>query len=1361
MRILPPRDLLAGEQALATGPRLQSRGAAGWNERLNLVPGRNLTANALALEQAHRERHLARLGRALSPGIVQGLPVARVAGGEGASDRLAIGPGRGLTGRGQDVVLLAETSLAVGDLVVVDAAHPLGRGRDPAEWPGAEGPGVLLLVPVRLEQDAETAALAATGRDGAFADPCPLDLSRIAFTDFRIYDGTVTAFHPWPEGWPRHEGDARRRNLLAAEIFAREAAAWAVGGALPWQEFGVALALVDIDAAGRVTLLDRFAVARRGGVAAFRRSLFRKSAPPVPPAAGEPPPALEPFVERGPPFLWQARLEQLVAQAGEELRTAEAAADARTRFRWLPPVGLLPKLARDAGFFPPHWPRLAVPVPVEQLELAVQGSASLAPFDLDAPGAQLVKWLVPVPQSLYEPGLLETAAVDPDFTLTVADLLARTSGARARRDALRGDGRPALRALDPVLLAPDPPDEPAEGEDATVPPEPPLPAESFASRSFALLRGLADGLAGRPELTPTQHAALAPAAAGATTLREDYGGLRPFTDDLARRTGRADDVIDLSFVRVQADIYRLRQIMLANEEATRLATSPVLAGVVREASSALAESTALQRYFLAKQTGTREAAPPAGAAPAPTAATLAESPLRFGVLDLSPPETLRAGTLATTTLGTSILGTARPIGSVATGLAGTTATLGGLGEKIVAADLGATVAGARLDLARDLLVQDPAERKASIGLKSAIVGEFKDFRTTTIADRLKQPAANEAKSSAVRSKAEVVRRLQDLGISLDGVTAPLAAAYQVPRSVLVLPFADALKLAEKVVDLARQHDIIGSDAFNQFLARRFGQATGGDTAPADALARIDLAPVTAAERQVLRAPFVEDVDRLFAEFRPAFQGRQLSLPGLPQAILAGVFDPDPPDADEAAFLSAAVAALEVTVGILRAVEGRVAALKDILGRCREALVDLETILGDWRTLLAETDRSLAERRHDLAVARSLLDEETRRIEAVNARRHEILERHVPFVAYVRPRTASPAAGRALPRRPLLPVPQDPVPLCLAAHAAAPAELTELLGVLRRVPLGWLVAARPLLERLDRPERLVALYETSIRRARFLLGAAPAEPQPLLPVATAPAVTTVQAVLGAYQRVGSQLQAIRAGIDPLLVKGLGWQALRERALRELSLEDLLESGRGDAGLVRLVSEELERLEGVAACLHHRLTGLPPAVRLAWVQELSVFDAARDLARLDRLPRFAEVPAASRRELLRFVSWLFSRIDGSVVEARGLVSDIVRVAILLAGHAPTAELVRGRLGQSFTGRVGDLVDLAVPPGKVRIGMAVRIEAAGGRIVQGVVHDLQASAARVRITRAPEPVVQLAATAQASFFPALTGAAPKPRR
>ncbi len=58
-------------------------------------------------------------------------------------------------------------------------------------------------------------------------------------------------------------------------------------------------------------------------------------------------------------------------------------------------------------------------------------------------------------------------------------------------------------------------------------------------------------------------------------------GLEGFVAYLKSRADRADGIVDYGFVKVQTDVYRIRQLMLGTTAATRLAVSPALATIAQ------------------------------------------------------------------------------------------------------------------------------------------------------------------------------------------------------------------------------------------------------------------------------------------------------------------------------------------------------------------------------------------------------------------------------------------------------------------------------------------------------------------------------------------------------------------------------------------------------------------------------------------------------------------------------------------------------------------------------------------------------------------------------------------------------------
>ena len=74
-------------------------------------------------------------------------------------------------------------------------------------------------------------------------------------------------------------------------------------------------------------------------------------------------------------------------------------------------------------------------MPVEQLDVAVRGNAALAPLNLASP--ESVRVLVPVPLQSWDPRLLITETIDPEFQQTLDRFLLNRSRALGARQGLR------------------------------------------------------------------------------------------------------------------------------------------------------------------------------------------------------------------------------------------------------------------------------------------------------------------------------------------------------------------------------------------------------------------------------------------------------------------------------------------------------------------------------------------------------------------------------------------------------------------------------------------------------------------------------------------------------------------------------------------------------------------------------------------------------------------------------------------------------------------------------------------------------------------------------------------------------------
>lgn len=1307
-------------------------------QRLHYSQGRTLTQAAMAAEQAWAEARLGLFGRRLSAGVVSGLGVA-------ASDqavepgRFVLGAGRAIAPGGQDVVLHQPRSLALADLA------PLGTAG------GEDTPGrlvALVLEPIAVEAERLPPDAAAMG---AFADACPPDATAAPFRDIVVQDAVRVGWVSLDETIAGTD-PALAANVAAEAIRLAEAAD---PTGLPWAAFGVPVALLMLDGDGRIRWVHHAAVQRRGGV--------------LPRAA---PSRLD--------AIRQSRIEGLVEEATIATRLAGwDGSDAARFLRHLPPVGILPRKAWDSGsFFPATWGQAQAPIPISQLDAALESARAMAPYDTRQPRDR-VKWLVPVPDALYAPDLLAPPST-PDFAEVRALLETRVADTLALRQAYRAQAQAVQGAIDARAIADfaTVEDDPAPGEGdlpvgATPTPEP------FDTRAATLL-GAIHALAPEGLFTPSQRAMLAPEDLLEAT---PPFGATPFVETMRALTDAANDAVDFAFSRVQTEIYRVRQIMLDEEEATKLATFPVFAGLAK-GSSHYALSEGLRAQFraltVAVPTADGTVGPSTAGTPAAGNMLMMRSLFDGGLVGIDPASGMTTGlradrgvfaadpgiataaepavafratadtraavdtpVMASGTMGLALDGVALVgVGSFAQGLGPSDARIldtafAGFGDSKATLTFGAAVGtGVRLDgnateikslvdatrgsLIDDALLLDVRAKKTGILKAAPLPGDVRDTRSSTIADRLKVSAALTAKASAVRIKADVIAQIQSLGISLEGVSAQLSSV----REVVLLPRRD--------IEEAIAASGLTSADLAQLGALRSTVEVADDTREWE-LVTLPAAETIRGAGGIALAPLTRLGAALGRRRAP------IDMAMLPSLVVAKLLDPDPaftPGApvaadDEAAFLQSAIATLESVVGLLRAVEARISAIMAVVEQVAARIPGLSALEGRWRAALALADQDLDEARHDLRVGLSLIAEETARLAAIEAERARILAEEVAFVAYIRPRALIAHAegdtlGLMLPGAFV-----DPLPAALARDVALPAALDAMIEALREMPLGWFTAHADLASAFAKPGYLGDVYGKAGWRAQGKMAAAQRAARFAAPAGTAatPGMKAVAAIVNGYLTLGEGALRTRVGLDQTAYAGASWSDRRRRALADLSLNDLIEA-RHHPAVARRALDEIESIERVLHAELQLFRRVPAPIRLLWTQSLSVFDGAASLGSLARLPKWGFVAWGLRTELTRLNDWLFGRMEPGVPEARAIMSDLVRVAILLASHAPVAEIVTARIEHEQTVRRGGAVDLVIKRGVPSIGM--RVSLMDGTVVRarGVVRDLVGQKARMEV-------------------------------
>ncbi|MBE7384881.1 MAG: hypothetical protein F6J95_026140 [Leptolyngbya sp. SIO1E4] len=628
MDIRPIRAPLPDEHLVGIQPTLMPQVTAPWRRRLNLFTGRSLSATALETEQQTRAGRLATYGQRVSPGVVQGLEVVLDDASTAEAATVLVTAGQGITALGEDVILSLNRQVRLLDVPVVapaldeaEEAPPIPpeepaqrrhtiQGRladlirtgDASRLPPV---AVLMLQPVIAEVRNEFEA----------TDPCEADPQNDAFEDWQRVDGARLLLYSYPTEWqadltpllpdnPTAVQIHRWRSRVAHTLFEREAALRR-GETLPWAEWGVPIALLgfgpqpdiseteeDASATWYPLFADGYAVVRQGGQTK-RRSQPRS------------------LTVLQHPFVWQARVQQFAEQLTEmaPMETPEDGRDRRQGFDRLPPVGVLPNAALDLTanrlpFFPISYDIRLRPIPQEQLDAVMVASAGLAPLRLNR--AEQVQVLLPVPEALYDPNLLDfNTNVDSTFLEQIqefvqrrGELLQRQQDLRQKLQALyRGIKGEALDFSEADADVIDPDETPTTG---TL--DPPEDAYGTAVQQGQRVAQSLEDLKNRLRDTPLQREVNRYLERNSP----NFAGLETFIQILENKVKRANDPIDFGFLRVRSDLYRIRQFMLGAEEASRLVTSPVLADIVKKEESAFLTQQNLSAIFDALRQDARE-----------------------------------------------------------------------------------------------------------------------------------------------------------------------------------------------------------------------------------------------------------------------------------------------------------------------------------------------------------------------------------------------------------------------------------------------------------------------------------------------------------------------------------------------------------------------------------------------------------------------------------------------------------------------------------------------------------------------------------------------------------------------------------
>ncbi|MGA7240822.1 MAG: hypothetical protein WBY44_34380 [Bryobacteraceae bacterium] len=1335
------QNALPGEDLIGIEPELLQQVNAGWLHRLSLFTGRALTAPALQSEQSYRAGRLAILGQCVTQGVVKGLELSIDL--TAADPMIQVTSGYGISASGEDVTLLRTLRTTLGSLQVID---PLNGSVIAAFADYAKNPantafaGILLLQPVTgqvsgASVDTGTGPIVVSGNLNA---SCGQDPQEYAFEDWQIVDGVRLVLVAWPGSpatlaLPAATPAVSRRNRLAYTIFKAELAL-TQDDRLPWDMLGVPVALVGFDNTWKAQFIDRTAVVRSGGLPRTRYVL-----PAQPGAAGA-------------PLLVQPALaEARVAQLAEQIGATPGMTSLVPTFFLLPPCGVLPASSMDfvkqvALWFPSTWTVEVGPVHQEEVETTLLSGMTAQPLDASRP--ELVEVLVPLPDALYDPDVLVTETVDPAFQQAIDSALQELAADLQHRKTIQQEANALSQVITGTQAGPQkepqaglqlPPlyniDEgltateiairdaqtyaPAAGETFgtilaaqpkdpsgnPIPPNAQSPNGSFVSTDFQNLQAAAN----QPPYTLMQDGNGIPLATPLPLFSSDdmndmtWHGIQHFIDRINGKLAKANDLLDLAFLTTQSDIYRFRQYILGASDATALAVSPIAAEIAT-GESAASTAANLQTYLKSVLQVDSPSTPPTttpapGAAPAiPPSSTGLVSKNAF-VVSNKILTAARPVTLISSASPTAIRSTAPALSSVLRAsptLLSSVATTKPVvsAAPVVSASSAVSafsaVSPGRFVLATPGSVSQPASTNDVLA-QSPLVGAQLNLRTLTVAQRMANPPSQEGLFYAIGNRAALLQLLADLEITIDDIT------------VLV------------------------------------------DTAPTVTPAG---APITTTAPPTTPPPPVPPPVfpmPTMADFRATANSNRRN------AVFVAVQSPSvsaPPnlDPDEASLFSAGIHVLEQHSQLLRAVEARIQQYSDYLTLCANALANVQTDLPKAQSLVTKLDNGLAQARQDLTFTTALLNDETQRVANVNAQRAQTLQ-NVQVVVYTRPRTLQTDAD--VPSRQLVPGNiTSPVPSCLQQSLSIPPELREIVALLREAPVNWMPSIEALLNRLERPSLLQEVAIDAQARAVMVMQLPPR----VSSAASRPGVyaPTISDIYSANQRALSSLVTARAAFQPLQLANQSWTTQIQTMQVVAAIGDLISSQAVHAEVVNATSRLMQQISNVATCLYARAGQALPIDRLAWAEFMKGPGFSIQMQSLAVLPHWNGQDYVSRQQMQMLVDWLFLQIDATNSDAVAFMSDVVRVAILLASDAPANAVISGAVTLAATPKVGGIISLTLPSQQVAHGMYVQIYSSGVLTAEAVVSDLDSSGVRATVTQVHQTGIALQANDVAHFTP-----------
>jgi len=394
---------------------------------------------------------------------------------------------------------------------------------------------------------------------------------------------------------------------------------------------------------------------------------------------------------------------------------------------------------------------------------------------------------------------------------------------------------------------------------------------------------------------------------------------------------------------------------------------------------------------------------------------------------------------------------------------------------------------------------------------------------------------------------------------------------------------------------------------------------------------------------------------------------QTHMQGAPFNITPTTSIPNATAADEANRYANIVQTTYLLLQDITQVENNALAIERAYLQFRDRVQSLETriaqltdALANARDRLRTAQAAAAKAAGDYVAAQRLVLEETARVTAAGAARHQAISAATGLF-YVR--ELQTVIGRGQPPALALTAdtPADLAPGCAADHPGPPAAIQPFLDLLLEVPLAdwwFLHGAWTDLPDLAGVQRIGALRASRLanplRSASFGSGAAAGD---------------LSALAG----------TTHAAFEPLfrsaVAIGASLAETQRAAFAIFSLPDIVTL---PASPLRAKAEAVRaRLESATGCLFETLTALPPSARFAWAS-LARAGTLQPLnfAQWPVPPGLGDAGTTTLRRLAGLVNWMATQLrNGASAAAQSALGNLVSAAVIAAAYGDPNDTVTG--------------------------------------------------------------------------------------